>query len=55
MARIKWDTPTLTVSEGIGYGMLIMVYMDTHKIILQAKFDKLLGLLPEILRMEMAL
>jgi len=22
LARIKWDTPSQTVSEGIGYGML---------------------------------
>jgi endo-1,4-beta-D-glucanase Y len=41
VARIKWDTPALTVSEGIGYGMLIMVYMDNAKNNTQAKFDKL--------------
>lgn len=41
VARIKWDTPTLTVSEGIGYGMLIMVYMDNAVNNTQAKFDKL--------------
>jgi endo-1,4-beta-D-glucanase Y len=41
VARIKWDTPTLTVSEGIGYGMLIMVYMDNATNNTQAKFDKL--------------
>jgi endo-1,4-beta-D-glucanase Y len=40
-ARIKWDTPSLTVSEGIGYGMLIMVYMDNATNNTQAKFDKL--------------
>ena len=26
LARIKFDTPSQTVSEGIAYGMLIMVY-----------------------------
>lgn len=41
MARIKWDTPTQTVSEGIGYGMLIMCYMDNAANNTQAKFDKL--------------
>jgi endo-1,4-beta-D-glucanase Y len=41
MARIKWDTPTQTVSEGIGYGMLIMCYMDNATNNTQAKFDKL--------------
>ncbi len=40
-ARIKFDTPTQTVSEGIGYGMLIMVYMDNEKNNTQPKFDKL--------------
>ncbi len=40
-ARIKWDTPTQTVSEGIGYGMLIMVYMDNATNNTQGKFDKL--------------
>lgn len=30
-ARIKFDEPENTVSEGIGYGMLIMVYMDNEK------------------------
>ena len=40
-ARIKWDTPTQTVSEGIGYGMLIMVYMDNARNNTRAKFDKL--------------
>lgn len=40
-ARIKWDTPALTVSEGIGYGMLIMVYMDNTANNTQEKFDKL--------------
>ncbi|NLD95161.1 MAG: T9SS type A sorting domain-containing protein [Fibrobacter sp.] len=40
-ARIKFDTPSFTVSEGIGYGMLIMVYMDNATNNTQAKFDKL--------------
>lgn len=41
LARIKWDTPTQTVSEGIAYGMLIMVYMDNATNNTQPKFDKL--------------
>lgn len=41
LARIKFDTPTQTVSEGIGYGMLIMVYMDNAANNTQPKFDKL--------------
>jgi endo-1,4-beta-D-glucanase Y len=40
-ARIKWDTPSITVSEGIGYGMLIFVYMDNATNNTQEKFDKL--------------
>jgi endo-1,4-beta-D-glucanase Y len=40
-ARIKFDEPGNTVSEGIGYGMLIMVFMDNEKNNTQAKFDKL--------------
>lgn len=40
-ARIKWDTETQTVSEGIGYGMMILVYMDNATNNTQAKFDKL--------------
>jgi endo-1,4-beta-D-glucanase Y len=40
-ARIKFDEPENTVSEGIGYGMLIMVYMDNDKNNTQGKFDKL--------------
>lgn len=51
-ARIKWVDPAAsakgcsesgncTVSEGIGYGMLIMVYMDNAQNNNQAKFDKL--------------
>ncbi|MEO7426146.1 MAG: glycosyl hydrolase family 8 [Fibrobacteria bacterium] len=41
LARIKWDVPTQTVSEGIGYGMIIMAYMDNATNNTQAKFDKL--------------
>lgn len=51
-ARIKWTDPaasaqgcsadgSCTVSEGIGYGMLIMVYMDNSTNNTQQKFDKL--------------
>jgi endo-1,4-beta-D-glucanase Y len=40
-ARIKFDTASQTVSEGIGYGMIIMVYMDNATNNTQAKFDKL--------------
>jgi len=40
-ARIKWDNPAQTVSEGIGYGMLIFVFMDNVKNNTQGKFDKL--------------
>jgi endo-1,4-beta-D-glucanase Y len=40
-ARIKWDEPDKTVSEGIAYGMIAMVYMDNEKNNTQAKFDKL--------------
>ncbi len=52
-ARIKWVDPaaaaqgctaegSCTVSEGIGYGMLILVYMDNATNNTQPKFDKLL-------------
>jgi len=41
MARIRWDTPAQTVSEGIGYGMLFMVYMDNAVNNTQEKFDRL--------------
>lgn len=41
MARIKWDTPSQTVSEGIGYGMLITVYMDNAANNTREKFDRL--------------
>lgn len=40
-ARIKFDEPENTVSEGIGYGMLIMVFMDNAQNNTQGKFDKL--------------
>jgi endo-1,4-beta-D-glucanase Y len=40
-ARIKFDEPANTVSEGIGYGMLIMVFMDNETNNTKAKFDKL--------------
>jgi uncharacterized repeat protein (TIGR02543 family) len=39
--RVKWDTPSMTVSEGIGYGMLIMVYMDNATNNTQGQFDKM--------------
>jgi endo-1,4-beta-D-glucanase Y len=41
LARIKWDNAALTVSEGIGYGMLGLVYMENSKNNTQSKFDKL--------------
>ena len=41
LARIKFDNPAQTVSEGIGYGMLILVFMDNEKNNTQPKFDKL--------------
>jgi len=41
MARIKHDQTQFTVSEGIGYGMMVMVYMDNSTNNTQAKFDKL--------------
>lgn len=47
-ARVKWVDPikgdvtgSKTVSEGIGYGMLITVYMDNDSIGNKARFDKL--------------
>lgn len=40
-ARIKWDNKDLTVSEGIGYGMLIFVYTDNDANNYKDKFDKL--------------
>lgn len=41
LARIKFDTPGETVSEGIGYGMLILVYMDNSSNKTKEMFDKL--------------
>ncbi|NLG15813.1 MAG: hypothetical protein GX556_00625 [Fibrobacter sp.] len=41
LARIKFDDPSKTVSEGIGYGMLVMVYMDNAENNTRGKFDKL--------------
>jgi len=41
MARIQFDDLSYTVSEGIGYGMLALVYMDNDKNNTQGKFDKL--------------
>jgi len=40
-ARIKFDNPAYTVSEGIGYGMLIMVYMDNDVNNTRPRFDRL--------------
>jgi endo-1,4-beta-D-glucanase Y len=40
-ARIKFDTPTQTVSEGIGYGMLMAVYFSDKTKSYQSEFDKL--------------
>ncbi len=42
MGRIRYDDATYTVSEGIGYGMLIYVYMaNSTNTDCQEKFDKL--------------
>ena len=38
MGRIKWDTRTLSVSEGTAYGMLITLFAGD-----QARFDKLMN------------
>ena len=40
-ARIKFDNPTYTVSEGIGYGMIMMVYFSDNTTSYQGHFDKL--------------
>ena len=40
-ARIKFDEPENTVSEGIGYGMLMMVYFSDASTSYQSHFDKL--------------
>ncbi len=41
LARLRFDQLTETVSEGIGYGMLIFVFMDNANNKTQSKFDKL--------------
>jgi endo-1,4-beta-D-glucanase Y len=41
LARVAFDKPEETVSEGIGYGMLILVYMENDLNHTQAKFDRL--------------
>jgi hypothetical protein len=40
-ARVQWDDSTLTVSEGMGYGMVILVYTENATNQYQAKFNKL--------------
>jgi hypothetical protein len=40
-ARIKFDTESQTVSEGIGYGMILMVYFSDASRSYQPEFDKL--------------
>jgi len=41
LARVKFDTATQTVSEGIAYGMLIFVFADDGSGAEQGSFDKL--------------
>ncbi len=41
LARIKFDDNAYTVSEGIGYGMIMMVYFSDNKTSYQSQFDKL--------------
>lgn len=41
MARIKFDQDAYTVSEGIGYGMIMMVYFSSNETSYQSQFDKL--------------
>lgn len=41
LARIRFDDVQYTVSEGIGYGMLIFVYMENSSNNTQDEFDKL--------------
>lgn len=41
LARIKHDNLQNSVSEGIAYGMLLLVYMDNDKNNTQPKFDKI--------------
>lgn len=40
-ARIKFDKTNQTVSEGIGYGMIMMVYFSDNTTSYQSQFDKL--------------
>jgi len=40
-ARIKWDETDKTVSEGVAYGMLMMVYFSDATTSYQSHFDKL--------------
>jgi endo-1,4-beta-D-glucanase Y len=40
-ARIRWDETDKTVSEGIGYGMLMMVYFSDASTSYQSNFDLL--------------
>lgn len=40
-ARIKFDDKQYTVSEGIGYGMIMMVYFSDNTTSYQSHFDKL--------------
>jgi len=40
-ARIKFDENQYTVSEGIGYGMIMMVYFSDNTTSYQSQFDKL--------------
>lgn len=41
LVRVKFDDPDYTVSEGIGYGMLISVFMDNAENNTRADFDGL--------------
>lgn len=41
LARVRFDDPALTVSEGIAYGMLIMVFMDNTTNNTRPRFDRL--------------
>ncbi len=41
LARIKFDDKDFTVSEGIGYGMIMMVYFSDNQTSYQSQFDKL--------------
>jgi endo-1,4-beta-D-glucanase Y len=41
LARIKFDNTSQTVSEGVAYGMLMMVYFSDNTTSYQSNFDKL--------------